>query len=506
MIIEHPAIPEAYQLLHEGALAFSAIEAAGMRIDVGYLDRTIAETEQRIASIEARLKEMDEYKLQRRRFGSDTNLTSRDQLATVLFDDMGLPCEKKTRTGRPQLDEDALLKTGLSYAKGFLKLEKLNKLLGTYLRGVRREVEDDGFMHPSFNLHTVQTYRGSGSDPNFQNIPIRDKEIGKLIRTAFIPSSDDHVLVEIDFSGHEVRVACNLSKDPKLIYDTLHGDMHRDMAAECFLLEQDQVSKPIRGAAKGGFVFAEFYGDWYKQVAANMWGSIGLQTVSGTMLEDHLNALGIVELGDCDPRAKSVEGTFEDHIRRVEDRFWNERFCVYRDWRTMRVKQYRSKGWFDLPTGFVCSGVYSKNQVLNYPIQGAAFHCLLWVLIQAVKEMKRRKMRSRIVGQIHDSAVADVYRAELDDYVELITRLATVEIQKAWPWIEVPLAVDVDVAEDCWFNKKKYEKKVFDRNDLPPEVLMIGDTVISCVACGGTGRNSKGGACVPCMRRKETGK
>jgi DNA polymerase I len=502
MQIEHPATAEAYQLLHDGALAFSAIEAAGMRVDVPYLDRTIVETEQRIASIEARLKEMDEYKLQRRRFGTDTNLTSRDQLATVLFQDMGLPCEKKTKTGRPQLDEEALLKTGLNYCKGLLKLEKLNKLNGTYLHGLRREVEDDGYVHGSFNLASgahsdddrggARSYRSSMSDPNLQNVPIRNKEIGKLIRTAFIPSSDDHVLVEIDFSGHEVRVACNLSKDPKLIYDTLHGDMHRDMAAECFLLEQDQVTKPIRGAAKGGFVFAEFYGDWYKQVARNLWGEIGLQTVSGTMLEDHLNFLGIAELGDCDPKAKSVKGTFEDHIRQVEDRFWNERFHVYRDWRTMRVKQYKSRGWFDLPTGFVCSGVYSKNQVLNYPIQGAAFHCLLWVLIQAVKEMRRRKMRSRIVGQIHDSAVADVHRAELDDYVELITRLATVEIQKAWKWITVPLAVDVDMAEDCWFNKKKYEKKAVD--------------LVACVACGGTGRNSKGGLCVPCQRKKGTAK
>jgi hypothetical protein len=217
--------------------------------------------------------------------------------------------------------------------------------------------------------------------------------------------------------------------------------------------------------------------------------------------------LGIVELGDCDPRAKSAEGTFEDHIRQVEDRFWNERFHVYRDWRTMRVKQYKSRGWFDLPTGFVCSGVYSKNQVLNYPIQGAAFHCLLWVLIQAVKEMRRRKMRSRIVGQIHDSAVADVHRAELDDYVELITRLATVEIQKAWKWITVPLAVEVEVGEQNWFGKKPYQKSVVFEQPiqtglLPGEVF----NPVACKACGGTGRNSKGGACVPCMRRKETGK
>lgn len=494
MIIAQTATPAAYELLHEGALAFSVIENNGMRIDIAYLDKTIEETGQRIARIEQKLKGMDEYGLQRKRYGQQTNLTSRDQLATVLFGDMGLPEPKKTRTGRYQLDADALLATGLNYCKGLVKLEKLNKLLGTYLTGVRREVEDDGLLHPGFNLHTVQTYRGSSSDPNFQNIPIRDKEIGELIRKAFVPR-DGHVLVEADFGGHEVRVACNLSKDPKLIHDTLEGDMHRDMAAECFMLEQSDVSKPIRGAVKGGFVFAEFYGDWYKSVAQNLWAAIGEYTVAGAILEDHLNAMGITELGDCDPNQKPTKGTFEHHIAKVEDRFWNERFKVYRDWRTMRVKQYKSKGWFELPTGFVCSGVYAKNQVLNYPIQGAAFHCLLWTLIQLIKEMRKKKMKSVVVGQIHDSVVADVHRAEVDDYVEMVTRIAQQDIMREWKWITVPLVIEAEVAEDNWFNKAPYQK--------PASVVIEEFNPSACIACGGTGKNSRGGVCIPCQRRKE---
>lgn len=486
----HPASPAAYQLLHRGALALAEVEHAGMRIDLEYLDRTITETEQRIARIEEKLKEHDEYKLQRKRYGLETNLTSRDQLATVLFKDMGHECHSWTSGGstkkrKPQLDEEALQRIDSHYTRGFLKLEKLNKLLGTYLRGVRREVEPDGLMHPFFNLHTVQTYRGSGSDINFQNIPVRDPEIGGVIRRAFIPR-DGHVLVEIDYGQIEVRVACCLSGDQKLTYDTLHGDMHRDMAAECYLLEQDDVSKPLRGAAKGGFVFAEFYGDWHKQVAKNLWSAIDQQTKSGTVVRDHLATKGIEELGDCDPKEKARRGTFEDHIRQVEDRFWNERFSVYHRWRQDRVKQYRSRGWFELVTGFICSGIYSKNQVINFPIQGPAFHCLLWSLTELVRRMKRKKMRSMVIGQIHDSIVADIHKDELDDYVEMAIEITTKAIVEAWDWITVPLAVEVESSETNWFEKKQYQKT---------------ENKVVCLACGGTGKNSRGGDCVPCKRR-----
>jgi len=487
MIDVKPASQDAYRLLHRGALALAEVEHAGMRIDLDYLDRTIIETENRIARIEEKLREHDEFKLQRKRYGAETNLTSREQLATVLFKDMGHECRVWTKgKKRPQLDEEALRRIDSHYTRGFLKLEKMNKLLGTYLRGVRREVEDDGKMHPFFNLHTVQTYRGSSSNINFQNIPIRDPEIGGVIRRAFIPR-DDHVLVELDYGQIEVRVACCLSGDQKLTYDTLHGDMHRDMAAECFLLEQDDVSKPLRGAAKGGFVFAEFYGDWHKQVAKNLWSAVDEKTKSGVVVRDLLADKGITELGDCNPKEKARRGTFEDHIRQVEDRFWNERFKVYHQWRQDRVKQYRRRGWFELVTGFVCSGVYSKNQVINFPIQGPAFHCLLWSLIQLVGKMRKRKMRSRIIGQIHDSIVSDIHKDELDDYVEMAIDVTTKGIAEAWPWITVPLVVEVETSETNWFEKHRYtktEKK-------------------TCLACGGTGKNSKGGDCIPCRRRAQ---
>jgi len=447
-----------YNLLHRGAIALAEVEANGMRVDIPYLDRVLVETAARIKNLEEKLRGCEEYKLQRRRYGQRTNLTSRDQLAAVLFEDMGNEAFSVTTTGKPQLDETALERIGTKYTKGFLRLEKLNKLHGTYLLGVRREVEGE-YLHAFFGLHLVRSYRGQSDSPNLQNIPIRDPVQGKIIRQAFIPRPG-HALIEIDYSGAEVRVACCLSGDTKLIYDTIEGDMHRDMAAECYMLGKGDVSKQVRQCTKGDFVFAEFYGDWYKQVTKNLWYGIErhhLTTPDGASLYDHLAAKGIHSQGACDPNKDAVAGTFEHHIKTVEDGFWNKRFKVYHAKRRAWVDTYKQLGYIDIVTGFRCWGPMSKNQVLNYYIQGPAFHCLLWSLITIQDEIKHRHMGTKIIGQIHDSLIADVPLAEVDDYLGLAGEITTQRLQKTWSWVTVPMEVEAEMAETNWYEKKSVE-------------------------------------------------
>lgn len=451
-------IIDGYNLLHRGAVALAEVEANGMRIDVDYLDKAIEHTGRRIHKLKERLRECPEYRLQRRRFGQNTNIVSRDQLATVLFDDMGHTPLRTTGTGKNQLDETALESIGTRYARGFLRLEKLNKLYGTYLTGIRREVVD-GYIHAFFGLHLVRSYRGQSNDPNLQNVPIRDPIQGKVIRRAFIPR-DGCALVEIDYSSLEVMVACAVSGDPKLTYDATEGDMHRDMAAECFLLDKSDVSKPTRQATKGGFVFAEFYGDWYKQVARNLWDAIDRNDLrcatDGRSMHDHLTIEhGIHMLGRCDPREEPAPGTFESHIKTVEDRFWNERFKVYHDKRREWVDFYKRNGYVDLVTGLRCYGPMTKNKIINYPVQGPAFHCLLWSLTRLVVETKRRRMGARIISQVHDSIIADVPIAELDDYLALAGDVATRQLRREWDWITVPLKVEAEVSTRNWYEKKE---------------------------------------------------
>lgn len=446
---------DAYKLLHQGAIALAEVEANGMRIDVPYLDKAIDKTAARIKHLTKRLRGCEEYQLQRRRFGQKVNLHSREQLGAVLFGEMGHEPIRRTATGRAQLDETMLEKIGGRYTKGFLQLERLMKLHGTYLLGVRREVEGE-FLHTFFGLHLVRSYRGQSDSPNLQNIPIRDPVMGKIIRRAFVPRPG-HALIEVDYSSLEVMVACALSGDPKLTHDATEGDMHRDMAAECYLLEQAQVAKPVRQNAKGGFVFAQFYGDWYKQCAVNLWDGVeryDLKAADGRSLYDHLRDKGIAERGLCDPTIDPKAGTYEAHIRDVEDRFWNKRFRVYHACRRRWVEEYRRQGYIDIVTGFRCMGPMSKNQVMNYHIQGPAFHCLLWSLTRLVREIKRRRMGAKVVGQIHDSIISDVPISEVPEYLALVKDITTIQLRRAWPWITVPFEIEAEVTTTNWFEKK----------------------------------------------------
>ena len=226
----------------------------------------------------------------------------------------------------------------------------------------------------------------SCSEFNFQNLPIRDPQMGKLIRRAFIPR-DGNVLLEIDEAQVEVRVGACYHHDPRMIeyIEDTTKDMHRDMAAECFLLPEADLKKhakeykAIRGLAKGGFVFAEFYGDYYPGVAANLWGTAEKEKLArhdGTSIIDHLRAKGIRARGECTPGQEPRRGTFEAHIRDVEKRFWGQRFRGYAAWKKRWWEEYLKAGYFRMHTGFVCQGVYKRNEAVNYPIQGClAGHC-----------------------------------------------------------------------------------------------------------------------------------
>lgn len=448
---------EGYQLLHRGAIALAEVESNGMRIDVEYLDKAIEDTAAKVRALRVELQGMPEYALQRRRYGQRANLTSRDQLAVVLYDDQGHECTTTTDAGKRALDEPALERIGSDYTLKFLELEKLNKLYGTYLTSIRAEVNSAGFLHANFGLHAVRSFRGQSDSPNLQNVPIRHPVQGKIIRQAFIPR-EGHAIIEMDYSSLEVMVACALSGDPKLQYDATQGDMHRDMAAECYLLEKENVSKDIRQNTKGGFVFAEFYGDWYKQVTKNLWDGIEryhLKTAEGVPLYDHLAAQGITGRGACDADHKTEAGTFEAHIERVENRFWNERFRVYHDWRKARVAEYKRHGKIQLQTGFFCHGPMSKNQVMNYHIQGPAFHCLLWSLTTLVRELKQQRMGAKIIGQIHDSIIADVPLPEVNRYLKLAQEITTTRLREHWDWITVPFEVEAEIAYTNWYEKKE---------------------------------------------------
>lgn len=455
---------EGYQLLHDGCVALAQVEANGIRIDTAKLAQTDIDLSNKIRDLRKSIEGSAIWKVWRRRFGEKSNVTSRDQLAIILHQDLGFQIEDTTETGRPATDEDALGKIDHPDLPTLLRLSKYEKARGTYLKGIEKEVVGDR-IHPVFNLHTARSYRSSSDSPNFQNFPVRDKEIAKIIRTHFIPS-EGSVLVENDFKGIEVMVSSCYHHDENFIsYITTPGkDMHRDMAAQIYKLKPEDVSKDARYGAKNKFVFPQFYGDYYVACARNCWEWIEkgkLTGPNGIPLKEHLEKKGITKLGKCDPERDTVKGTFEHHMKEVEDDFWNARFKGYGKWRRDWYRAYLDKGYFDLLSGFRVYGSFPRNSVTNYPIQGSAFHCLLWSLIQVNKALRRHKMKSMIVGQIHDSLISDVRVDELKSFLAIVDEVITVKLREHFKWLIIPLEIEYEITPSIgsWYDKVPVEIK-----------------------------------------------
>lgn len=446
----------AYQLIHDGALVLSQVESNGIAIDVPYLDRMLTKTAEKIKRLKAELATDPIAKEWRKRFGEKTNLGSRPQLAELLFDVMGHKCHVRTKTGRPSADVSNLERLKIPFVNAYVELEKLKKLNATYLKGIRREVVD-GILRPSFSLHTTSSYRSSSQDPNFQNQPVRDPFAAKLIRRAFIPRPGN-VLLEIDYAAIEVRISAAYHKDPTMLtYIETGYDMHKDMAVECFKIEPHEVTKQLRHTAKNGFVFPSFYGDYYLSIAKNMWDTVKrmeMMTTSGLSMVDHFKQVGITRRGACEPGQSAEPGTFEKHIQQVENRFWNERFPKYKQWREWIWAKYQEQGWIKTKTGFVVQGVLKRNEVINLPVQGSAFHCLLWSLIQMQRWLSGSRLETLIIGQIHDSMLLDVPKHELSDVLGMAREIMCERIRQEWIWIITPLDVEAEGSDVNWYEKK----------------------------------------------------
>jgi len=228
------------------------------------------------------------------------------------------------------------------------------------------------------------------------------------------------------------------------------SDMHRDMAEQIFVIKKLDRKKSeheaLRDAAKNGFVFPQFYGDWYKECAINLacsWGQLpqrrwqegqGIDMPTGK-LSDHLIAEGI----------KSFD-KFTNHIKEIEHDFWSNRFREYAKWKDRWWEVYQKHGHIDLLTGFRCSGVMGRNDVTNYPVQGAAFHCLLWSFIESDRVMRNERWDSKLIGQIHDSIIVDVNPKELNHVCTVIHRITCEDLPKAWRWIITPLDVKMSLS------------------------------------------------------------
>ncbi len=442
-----PSTPEAYKLIMEGTQALTQVEHNGIKIDVPYLTKAIEDTQQLIKEKVNQIKTDEVYTMWRRRYGERTNLNSREQLGDIVFNELKVECKAVTKTGKPATGVEALEAVDFPFVKTWVEIQNLTKARSTFLVGLLREVDSSGLVHPVFSTHLASTHRSSSDTPNLQNQPTRDPILGKLIRTSYIPYTDDYVLVEIDYSALEFRGAANFwhdeqmvryASDPKL-------DIHRDMGAECYKLDISDVSKTARTFAKNKFVFPTLYGSSYKNCAKNLWNEIKrseIKSAAGIGLYEHLAAKGIRDFAQ-----------YQTHVKEVYDRF-EQRFPTWTKKKDIWWKQYLERGWFEMSTGFVCAGVFSYNNLMNTPIQGPSFHLLLWSLTRLQEWLLKYKMMSKIIAEIHDSIFMCVHRKELDVVLPKAKEIMTLDVKKHWPWILTTLGVEVEVGERNWFEKK----------------------------------------------------
>lgn len=421
-------VPPGYFLFLEGAKELSLVESNGIAMDVQRIQKQRRLLTARAQETRQEIDNNPDVVAWKSANEKDFNYNSPVQLRSF-FTAQGERLQKVTAKGADSTDRESLEGFRHPVARLILEARASEKLEGTFLAGLETE-QTQGMLHSFYSLGLVSTYRSSSSNPNFQNFPKRDPRAQRVIRGNFRPRPGRQLL-EVDYSGIEVRIAACYTHDKNLIryIEDPETDMHRDVAALIFKLPAEEITKEMRYFGKNGFVFPQFYGSYWKQCAENIWKDITPEMRAG------LKARGIKTLSQ-----------FETHIQEIEDNFWNVRFREYSAWKRKQWENYLRKGHIESHTGFRYTGIMNRKEVSNYPIQGSAFHCLLWSLIQVNRWLRKRNMQTMIVGTIHDSIILDVVPEEMQSVKKKLRQIMTEDLRAHWDWIVVPLDVEMEAS------------------------------------------------------------
>jgi DNA polymerase-1 len=421
-------------------------------MDRAYYSKEFLERHEEIKQLAGKILNSDECRAFHSLTREDYDFTP-EHTRTLLYRVMGLEKEKFTESGLESVDASVLASINSQTLKDIIHYRKLEKVRNTYIAQFLREIDDDGRMRPNYNMHKVQTYRSSSSNPNFQNVPVRDQEAKKISRSGVIPSKGNLIL-DWDYGAMEFKIVTALSQDPVMVaycHDP-KTDIHRDTAGEVFAIDTSFVTKDMRFHTKNGMVFPTIYGSFFKNTAKNIFSAtMNLPTghPEKITVKEYLYEIGVLK------SIKSPEADFEAHMKEVEANWWGK-FKVLKQWQERQWKDYIEKGYLSMPFGFRAEGYLSRNEIINYPVQGTAFHCLIWSMNHIRQAMLDVGMLSFIIGQIHDNLLYDCCPEEKKEIVEVSTHLATERIRQQNPWIIVPLAVEWEETDvdGSWYSKK----------------------------------------------------
>ncbi|TMN21146.1 DNA polymerase I [Lentibacillus cibarius] len=408
---------EQYELLKELemplALILGEMEHTGVMVDTNRLHEMDKDLKQRLSDLEKEIHDLA---------GEEFNLNSPKQLGPILFEKLGLPVIKKTKTGySTAADVLEQLQHEHDIIPKLLLYRQLSKLQSTYLSGLLRVVDKDTHkIHTRFNQALTQTGRLSSIDPNLQNIPIRLEE-GRKIRQAFVPSKTDWMMFAADYSQIELRVLAHIANDKKLVEAFANNlDIHTKTAMDVFGVSQEEVNANMRRQAKA-VNFGIVYGI----------SDFGLS-----------QSLGITR-----KEAKQfIERYFESYpdVKAYMDEVVQE--AKHRGYVTTLMNRRRYLP--DITSRNFNRRSFAERTAMNTPIQGSAADIIKKAMIDLSEKLKDEKMDARMLLQVHDELILEAPKEEIEHLKELVPAIMEHTVD-----LNVPLKVDYEYG-DSWFDAK----------------------------------------------------
>ena len=381
----------------------AAMEQNGVYVNRAHLAEKTEEVADRLQKIEAAIYEMA---------GHDFNLNSPKQLGVVLFEELGLPVRKKTKTGY-STNAEVLESLRLEHpiVEQILAYRLWSKLKSTYLDGIAGLIRTDtGRIHTSFNQTVTATGRLSSSDPNLQNIPVRTEE-GRMIRALFEPGEGYDYLLSADYSQIELRLLAHMSGDENFIDAFKRGqDIHARTAAEVFGIPLDEVTPELRRHAKA-VNFGIVYGISDFGLARNLHIS---RKEAGDYISRYFERYPGV-------RAFMDKVVAEAH----ETGYVTTMFGRRRELPAIKSRNFNQR-------------MLAERMAMNTPIQGTAADVIKLAMIAAYRKLREAGVKSRILLQVHDELVLEVKESEIET-VQAILHEAMEHVVS----LSVPLSIDV---------------------------------------------------------------
>lgn len=388
------------------------LEYNGIRVDADYLNQYAKELDIKIREFEQNI-----YQLA----GMQFNVSSPKQVGEVLFDKLKLPYRwKKTgKTDQYSTDEEKLSELAENYpvVRAILDYRGLTKLQSTYVEALPRMINPKtGRIHSSFNQALAATGRLSSNNPNLQNIPIRTEE-GRRVREAFVPRSEEYILLSADYSQIELRLIAEIAQEEAMLEAFQQGlDIHLATAAKVYGVPLSEVTATQRRNAKT-VNFSIIYGA----------GSLNLS-----------QQLGI-------PRTESKQ-LIEQYFSQYKD------LKKYMD---TVVEDARKNGYVTTLMGRrrILRDIDSRNSLarsnaeriaINSPIQGTAADMIKLAMIAIHKQLKTLNLRTKMILQVHDELVFDVYKPEL----EVVKEIISTGMKNAIPNLKVPIEVGMGTGQN----------------------------------------------------------